>query len=308
MKKQTLWVSLWAGTAFWSGAVLAASVQERLAEQNSLFDEIYETDLKNHPEVATAYGDYRYNDQLNDYSLAGAASEHQRELDFLAHLKRIPVAGFTEQDVLSHQVMQRVLEQLIANFDFKEYEMPVNQMDGPQVRMADLPLAVPFDTVKQYEDYIARLHQVPRVFTQTEEVLRAGKSDGLMPVRFLLEKVPAQCLGVIAADPFLKPTKKYPDSISPEDQKRLTKAITETVVNEVLPAYVAFENFIATDYAPYGRTTLAVTSLPGGEQRYLNDIRSRTTLSNLTPEQIHQIGLHEIERIEADMLAIATPC
>ena len=305
MKKQTLWVSLWAGTAFWSGAVLAASVQERLAEQNSLFDEIYETDLKNHPEVATAYGDYRYNDQLNDYSLAGAASEHQRELDFLAHLKRIPVAGFTEQDVLSHQVMQRVLEQLIANFDFKEYEMPVNQMDGPQVRMADLPLAVPFDTVKQYEDYIARLHQVPRVFTQTEEVLRAGKSDGLMPVRFLLEKVPAQCLGVIAADPFLKPTKKYPDSISPEDQKRLTKAITETVVNEVLPAYVAFENFIATDYAPYGRTTLAVTSLPGGEQRYLNDIRSRTTLSNLTPEQIHQIGLHEIERIEADMLAIA---
>ena len=305
MKKQTLWVSLWVGTAFWSGAVLAASVQERLAEQNSLFDEIYETDLKNHPEVATAYGDYRYNDQLNDYSLAGAASEHQRELDFLAHLKRIPVAGFTEQDVLSHQVMQRVLEQLIANFDFKEYEMPVNQMDGPQVRMADLPLAVPFDTVKQYEDYIARLHQVPRVFTQTEEVLRAGKSDGLMPVRFLLEKVPAQCLGVIAADPFLKPTKKYPDSISPEDQKRLTKAITETVVNEVLPAYVAFENFIATDYAPYGRTTLAVTSLPGGEQRYLNDIRSRTTLSNLTPEQIHQIGLHEIERIEADMLAIA---
>ena len=305
MKKQTLWVSLWAGTAFWSGAVLAASVQERLAEQNSLFDEIYETDLKNHPEVATAYGDYRYNDQLNDYSLAGAASEHQRELDFLAHLKRIPVAGFTEQDVLSHQVMQRVLEQLIANFDFKEYEMPVNQMDGPQVRMADLPLAVPFDTVKQYEDYIARLHQVPRVFTQTVEVLRAGKSDGLMPVRFLLEKVPAQCLGVIAADPFLKPTKKYPDSISPEDQKRLTKAITETVVNEVLPAYVAFENFIATDYAPYGRTTLAVTSLPGGEQRYLNDIRSRTTLSNLTPEQIHQIGLHEIERIEADMLAIA---
>ena len=285
--------------------MLAASVQERLAEQNSLFDEIYETDLKNHPEVATAYGDYRYNDQLNDYSLAGAASEHQRELDFLARLKRIPVAGLTEQDVLSHQVMQRVLEQLIANFDFKEYEMPVNQMDGPQVRLADLPLAMPFDTVKQYEDYIARLHQIPRVFTQTEEVLRAGKSDGLMPVRFLLEKVPAQCLGVIAADPFLKPTRKYPDSISPEDQKRLTKAITETVVNEVLPAYVAFENFIATDYAPYGRTTLAVTSLPGGEQRYLNDIRSRTTLSNLTPDQIHQIGLHEIERIEAEMLAIA---
>ena len=305
MKKQTVLIGLLAGTAFWSGAVLAASVQERLAEQSALFDEQYETDLKNHPEQATAYGDYRFNDQLNDYSLAGAAGQNQRDQDFLARLKRIPVTGFAEQDVLSHQVMQRALEQRIANFDLKEYEMPVNQMDGPQVHLADLPLAVPLDTVKQYEDYIARLHQIPRVFTQTEEVLRAGKSDGLMPVRFLLEKVPGQCLGVIAADPFLRPTKKYPDSIAPEEQRRLTKAITETVVNEVLPAYVAFENFIATEYAPAGRTTLAVTSLPGGEQRYLNDIRSRTTLSNLTPDQIHQLGLHEIERIQAEMLAIA---
>lgn len=305
MKKQTLFVGLLTGAAFWSGAVIAATVQERLAEQNALLDEQYESDLTNHPEQATSYGDYRYNDRLNDYSLAGAASQNQRDQEFLARLKRIPVTGFAEQDALSHQVMQRLLEQRIANFGFKEYEMPVNQMDGPQVHLADLPLAVPLDTVKQYEDYIARLHQIPRVFTQTEEVLRAGKADGLMPVRFLLEKVPGQCLGVIAADPFLRPTKKYPDSISPEDQKRLTKAITETVVNEVLPAYVAFENFVATEYAPNGRSTLAVTSLPGGEQRYLNDIRSRTTLSNLTPDQIHQLGLHEIERIQAEMLAIA---
>ena len=92
--------------------------------------------------------------------------------------------------------------------------MPVNQMDGPHVHLADLPLAVPFDSVKQYEDYIARLHQIPRVFAQTEEVLRAGMKDHLMPVRFLLEKVPAQCQGVIAADPFLLPTKKFPASIS----------------------------------------------------------------------------------------------
>src|SRR6202041_2503839 len=115
----------------------------------------------------------------------------------------------------------------MENYGLKEYEMRVTQMGGPQVHLADLPLAVPFDTVKQYEDYIARLHQIPRVFTQTEEILRAGKTDGLMPVRFLLEKIPGQCLGVIAADPFLRPTKKYPDSIAPEEQRRLTKAITE---------------------------------------------------------------------------------
>ena len=282
----------------------AASVESRLAQQNALFDEQYESDLKSHPEVATAYGDYRYNDRLNERSLAAAASQHQADQDFLARLKAIPVAGFSERDVLSHQVMQQSLEQRIADYDFKEYEMPVDQMSGPQVRLADLPLAVPFDTVKQYEDYIARLHQIPRVFTQTEEVLRAGKSDGLMPVRFLLEKVPAQCEGIIAADPFLMPTRKFPNSISPEDQRRLTRDITEVVVKEVLPAYLSFAQFIAQDYAPAGRTALSVTALPGGAKRYQNDIRSRTTL-DLSPDQIHQIGLHEIDRIQGEMLAVA---
>lgn len=291
----------------WTGvpdARAAASVESRLAQQNALFDEQYESDLKANPELATAYGDYRYNDRLNDYSLAGEASAHQRDEEFLARLKAIPVAGFAEHDALSHQVMQQKLEQRIADYEFKEYEMPVNQMSGPHVHLADLPLAMPFDTVKQYEDYIARLHQIPRVFTQTEEVLRAGKNDGLMPVRFLLEKVPGQCEGVIAADPFLLPTKKFPNSISPEDQRRLTREITEAVVKEVLPAYLSFSQFIATDYAPAGRTTLSVTSLPGGAKRYQNNIHARTTL-DLSPEQIHQIGLHEIERIEGEMLAVA---
>jgi uncharacterized protein (DUF885 family) len=283
----------------------AASVTARLAQQNALFDEQYESDLKTHPELATAYGDYRYNDRLNDYSLAEIEHQHQRDMDFLARLKSISVVGFPEQDVLSHEVMQRALEQRIANYGFKEYEMPVNQMDGPQVHLADLPLAMPFDTVKHYEDYIARLHQIPRVFTQAEEVLRAGKADGLMPVRFLLERVPAQCEGVIAADPFLRPVTHFPSDIPQDERRRLSKEITEAVVKEVLPAYLAFGNFIAEEYAPYGRTTLAVTSLPGGEQRYLNDIRSRTTLTGLSPEQIHQIGLQEIERIRAEMLALA---
>jgi uncharacterized protein (DUF885 family) len=126
-----------------------------------------------------------------------------------------------------------------------------------------------------------------------------------MPVRFLLEKVPAQCDGVVAADPFLLPLKKFPASISVEDQQRLSKAITDAVNNEVLPAYKAFAAFITTEYAPQGRATLSVASLPDGKERYLNDIRSRTTISDLSPAQIHEIGLREIERIQAEMLAIA---
>jgi uncharacterized protein (DUF885 family) len=291
--------------SFGAAAKAPEPVASRIAAQNALFEEQYQSDLKRHPERATAIGDYRYNDQLDDYSPAGFQLQHALDEDFLARLDAISTAAFPEQDHLSHEVMQRALKQRIANFKFKEYEMPVNHMEGPQTRLADMPLSVPLDSVKHYEDYIARLHQIPRVFLQTEDVLRAGMQDKLMPVRFLLEKVPAQCEGVIAANPFLLPTKKFPAGISSEDQQRLTQLITAAVNNEVIPAYKAFAAFVATEYAPQGRSTLSVTSLAGGKERYLNDIRSRTTISTLSPEKIHAIGLHEIERIQGEMLVIA---
>jgi uncharacterized protein (DUF885 family) len=277
----------------------------RLAAQNALFEEEYQADLRAHPERATAYGDYRYNDQLDDVSLAALAYNHATDLSFIARLNAIPTDGFPEQDRLSHDLMKRLLEQSVANYGFKEYEMPVSQMDGPHVHLADLPLAVPLDSVKHYEDYIARLHQIPRVFAQTEAVMRVGLKDHLMPVKFLLEKVPVQCQGVIDADPFLLPTKKFPADMPDADQQRLTQEITDTVNNEVLPAYKAFAEFVTSEYAPQGRTALSVTSLPGGMARYRNDIKSRTTLSDLTPDQIHKLGLKEIDRIEGEMLAIA---
>jgi len=135
-------------------------------------------------------------------------------------------------------------------------------------------------------------------------VLRAGMKDKLMPVKFLAEKIPAQCEGIITADPFLRPTSKYPADISPADQKRLTEQITNTVNHEVLPAYRKFAAFIKTEYAPQGRTTLSITSLPDGQKRYENDIYARTT-TRMSAEEIHQLGLHEMDRIEAEMLAIA---
>jgi uncharacterized protein (DUF885 family) len=291
--------------SFSAAAKAPEPLASRIAAQNALFEEQYQSDLKRHPERATAVGDYRYNDQLDDYSPAGFQLQHAFDEDFLARLNAISTAAFPEQDRLSHEVMQRALKQRLANFKFKEYEMLVNQMEGPQSRLADLPLSVPLDSVKHYEDYIARLHQIPRVFLQSEDVLRAGMKDKLMPVKFLLEKVPAQCDGVIAANPYLLPTKKFPAGISAEDQQRLTQLITDAVNNEVIPAYKSFSAFIATEYAPQGRSTLSVASLPGGKERYLNDIRSRTTISTLSPAQIHAIGLHEIERIQGEMLVIA---
>ena len=279
-------------------------VADRLASQNALFDEQYESDLRNFPERATAFGDYRYNDKLADNSLAAIAQRNETNRAFLSRLQAIPTTGFSDQDQLSHDLLIRVLQQRIADFDLKEYEMPINQQNGIHTSLADLPLSVPFDSVKHYEDYIARLHQIPRVLSQTQEVLRAGMKDNLMPVRFLIEKLPVQCQGIIEADPFVLPTKKYPADIAPEDQKRLTQQITAAIDADVIPAYKAFASFLSTDYAPHGRTTLAVTSLPDGERRYQNDIYGRTT-THMSPDEIHQLGLREIERIQGEMLAIA---
>jgi len=279
-------------------------VADRLAVQNALFDEQYESDLSNFPERATAFGDYRYNDKLADYSLAAIA--HRNELDraFLRRLQAISPAGFADQDQLSHDLLVRVLQQRIADFELKEYEMPINQQNGIHTSLADLPLSVPFDSVKHYEDYIARLHQIPRVLAQTTEVLSAGIKDHLMPVKFLLEKLPVQCQGIIDSDPFLIPTKKYPTGISSKEQKRLTEQITAAIETDVIPAYRNFATFLSTDYAPHGRTTLAVTSLPDGEKRYQNDIYGRTT-THMTADEIHQLGLREIDRIQAEMTVIA---
>jgi uncharacterized protein (DUF885 family) len=279
-------------------------VAERLAAQNALFDEQYESDLRNFPERATAFGDYRYNDRLNDYSLNAIKQRHETDEAFLKRLQAIPTIDFSDQDQLSHDLLIRVLQQRSADFNLKEYEMPITTQSGIHTNLADLPLAVPLDSVKRYEDYISKLHQIPVALSQATAVLRAGMKDNLMPVRFIAEKIPAQCQGIIAADPFLEPTRKYPPSIVPEDQKRLTQQITDAVNSDVLPAYKAFAAFIQKEYAPQGRTTLSITSLANGQKRYENDIYARTT-TRMTADEIHQLGLREIERIENEMTEIA---
>ena len=280
------------------------SVVERVAAQNALFDEQYESDLRQFPERATDFGDYRYNDKLADASLAAIMRREELDESFLRRLQAISTAGFSEQELLSHEILRRGLEQRIADFQLKEYEMPINQFSGIHTELADLPNSVPLDSVKHYEDYIARLHQFPRVLSQTIEVLRYGMKDSLMPVRFLIEKIPGQCQGIIDEDPFLKPTKQYPPDIPTEDQKRLTKQITDAINIDVIPAYRSYAGFVRTEYAPQGRIALSVTSLPDGEKRYQNDIDKRTT-THLTADEIHQLGLREIDRIEAEMLTLA---
>jgi uncharacterized protein (DUF885 family) len=287
-----------------SGFAQAATVADRVAAQNALFEEYYQTGLKNSPERATSVGDYRYNALLGDVSLAETAREHAESDAFLVRLKAISTEGMTETDLLSHELLVRSLERADVSFELKSYEMPINQQNGIHTGLADLPLSVPLDSVQHYEDYIARLGQIPRVFEGEIGVLRAGMKDALMPPKIIVAKLPTQCTGIIAADPFLIPETKFPKSFSDADKARLTAEIDKVVKEQVIPAYAAFAKFLSDEYAPKGREKLSIESLPDGKRRYAEAVKAMTTV-NITPAEVHALGLREVTRITAEMTELA---
>ncbi len=279
-------------------------VSDRVAQQNALFEEFYQTGLKNSPERATSFGDYRYNALLDQYSVAEIARQHAEANDFLKRLQAIPTDGMSDKGLLSHRIMERQIQREDVNYSLKNYEMPVNQQNGVHTRLADLPLRVPLDSVQHYQDYISRLRQIPRALEQTTEVMRQGEKDGLMPPELVLEKLPGQCDGIIAANPFLIPTKKFPAEFSEDDKKRLTDEMTKAINDDVLPAYRKFAEFLRTEYDPKGRTDLSIESLPNGKRRYAEAVKFMTTM-NITPAEVHEIGLKEVKRITAEMTKLA---
>ena len=274
----------------------ASSLQGRLDRQNRLFKEQAASDA--------VPGSGEKTSLLGDFSLAASARQDAIDRGFRTRLAAISSDEFPEQDRISHELMLRELEQRITDYSLKSYEMPLTQFRGIHTDLADIPRSLPFHSVKDYENYITQLHEIPLAFEQTVEVLKQGERDGLMPVGLLLEQIPAQCQGIIAEDPFLLPTTKFPASIAAADQKRLTDAIVRATNNEVLPAYKRFAAFVANDYAPHGRTTIGLSSLPDGARRYQNAIHEQTT-TDMTPAEIHALGLREIARINGLLTDLA---
>jgi len=186
--------------------------------------------------------------------------------------------------------------------------MPVNQFSGLHMELPRFVPVLPFDSTKHYEDYLARLRQVPRLVNQLIEVLQAGEKDHLMPPRFLLEKVVAQCKDI--GDPageasvFANPLKEFPKEIPDPDRKRLHDAVIDAINTEVRPAYRKLTDFLAAEYAPKGRMDPGIWALPDGDARYRFAIQ-RLTTTTMDPESIHQLGLQEVARIESEQLAIA---
>ncbi len=288
-------------------AIQAGSASSR-DQLRSLFDEEWQYTLRNSPEWATMLGDSRYNDRLSDNSPQFFQSDLEQRRKFLARFEAIDSMTLSSQDALSRQLMIRALRQQIEAAQFKNWEMPVDQMNGPHLELPDMVVLTPFNTATDYRNYVARLQQLPRFFDQVIANMRQGLQDGLMPPRYLLEKVAAEADDIAGkggdSSPFAQPIKKFPSTVPPPEQKQLREAVLATIDNQVVPAYKHFADFVRKDYAPHGRTDPGVWSLPDGAARYRFEIRRMTT-TDLTPEQIHEIGLKQVDETEAQMLALA---
>jgi uncharacterized protein (DUF885 family) len=289
-----------------SGTSVAPVDQRR--QLLSLFDEEWEYELRTNPERATALGDRRYNDRLSDNSAEFFQSDLNEKRRFLARFEAIDPSGLSHQDGLSRELMIQRLNQDLEGAQFKPWEMPVNQMDGPHLEMPNLILLTPFDTIADYENYLSRLRQIPRFFGQVMINMRQGMRDGLMPPRYLLEKAAAETQDIADQtgenSPFAKPVQEFPSGVPPTERKRLADAVLAAIDEQVVPAYRRFAAFVRDEYAPHGRTDPGVWSLPDGPARYRFAIR-RITTTELTPDQVHELGLKQVNEIEAEMLAAA---
>jgi uncharacterized protein (DUF885 family) len=284
------------------------SLDARRADLNRLLDDEWQYTMRTSPEFATNVGDNRYNDRLSDFSDKAIADDIDHSRQALARFQTLDVTGFPEQERLNHALMVRSLREDLERARFKDWEMPVTQFTGIHLWYASLPYDCPFHSVKDYEDYLSRLHQMPHALEQTTGHMRDGLRDHLMPPKYLLEKVSHQAQEIagdpLDKSPFTDPLRKFPESIPQADRSRLRAAIEDAVKNEVAPAYAKFAKFVRDDYAPHGRLDPGLWAVPDGEARYRFAVLHQTT-TEMTADQIHDLGLKSVADIETQMLTLA---
>jgi uncharacterized protein (DUF885 family) len=286
----------------------AVDVDTRRVALRRLLDEHWEATLRRSPEFASILGDRRYNDRVSDVSEKAVRAELEQDRRFLRRFEAIRTEGFSEEEILNRDLMVKNLRDAVDGARFRDHLMPVTQISGIHLQSAQLPSLLPFTSTRDYEDYVVRLRKLPRQFDETIANMRKGRAEKLMPPKFVLEKIAEQAeeIAKTPADtsPFAVPLQQFPATFSEEEKTRVRREVVAAIRASVIPAYQKFATFVRKEYAPRGRTQFGVWSLPDGKPRYAHLVRTQTT-TNLTAEEIHQIGLREVARIEGEMLEIA---
>lgn len=284
-----------------------SAVADDVQTLHALFDRHWEWRLQRDPLFATSVGRHESNDRLPSVTPAALKSEYDETKAFLAELEKIDAAKLPAEERINYDIFRERLRGAIADYELGDYQMPFNADSGFHSGFSRLAKDVPLTTVKDYDNYIARLNAWPQHVREQIALMRLGLSRGFTVPRATLEGYDSTISAHVIEDPsrsvFWEPFAKFPATIPAGEQERLRTAGRNAVVNGAIAGYREFLEFFRGEYLPKARTTLAASELPNGRAYYAHKIKEFTTL-DLTPEQIHNTGKAEVERISAEMQAV----
>jgi uncharacterized protein (DUF885 family) len=300
----SLFFALWGAAFLWTPLGTAqTSAGDRGGQLHALFREEWEYTLSQNPTFASQLGDRRYNHLWPDVSLEAQERRNRHNQEVLRRLEAVDTTTLSESDRIHYALFRKEYEMELEGHPYRSYLLPLDQQGGIQTthQLADL---LRFSTLKDYEDWIARLGALPVYMDQTMELLREGIRVGMVHPKVIMQRVPAQITAHLVDDPaqslFFKPFRQFPESISAVDRDRLTAEARSTITKQVVPAFRRFRDFLNDNYLAACRDSVGAGQLPRGKEFYAYRARLFTT-TNLTPAEIHELGQKEVRRIRARM-------
>lgn len=274
---------------------------------NALFAEEWEFRLREDPILATRSGDSRYNDRLPALGQADFERRAAAARSFLERLRAIDSLTLPAEAALNYNLFERTLQSTLTEIDFQLYRMPIVKLTGPHTDLPDLLEVTPFNTLADYQAYLARLEATGPYLEQHIDLLRSGMKTGIVPALVAMQGIEESLTVHLPADliasPFYKPFERFPAGITQLEAQRLAKAGQAVIQSVVIPAFQTLRDFLVREYLPACRAEISATSLPNGRAYYDYCVRRYTSLA-LTPEQVHATGLDEVRRIRAEMEAV----
>jgi uncharacterized protein (DUF885 family) len=269
-----------------------------------LFEQTWQEDLADNPIQATSLGDPRFNDKLPDMTQVAIDARQKQNYARLQTLAKIKRDKLAKADQLNYDLFERDIKTRIRAYQFKPWMFEVSTYSGPQ-QLAEVAEFAPFATVKDYDNWIARINASGTYIDQWIVLLTQGTTEKLTQPRIVINKVLEQLQGPLTGDPeanpFYAPFKKMPAGIPDAEKTRLTGAARTAITTVAIPAFQRFDKFLREVYLPASRDGVGISEIPGGDQYYRNRIALYTTIDNPDPARIHNIGLDEVKRIRGEM-------
>ncbi|MEA2489357.1 MAG: hypothetical protein QOH21_1149 [Acidobacteriota bacterium] len=286
-------------------AAVAAQAATESEKLHRLFDEEWQWQLRDSPENATYNGDRRYDDKLSDLSPAAFERRRARDREVLQRIQAIDRSKLGAGDQLNYDLFLLQAKNGVAGDAFPSELLPINQMGGVYSAMSELAQAIPRDSVKDHENFLARLRAYPRQIDETIALLRRGLAAGVTPPRIILRDVAGLIANQLVDDPaqssiYTIAFTNFRPAIPAAEQQRLQTEAAAVLKNDVLPAIRRLHKFWVEEYYPKTRETIAATALPQGKEWYALQLQ-RSTTTDYTPDQVHELGLAEVKRIRAEM-------